>query len=165
MRKACLISVGLFFLVSHVVGYHPHDTGWTTFIQPNKTSFTAKSWGDIFFSWSEASSGDRIIQKTDGYWCYAVLDQNGEFAASDSIVGINDAPKSSYKLERSASRIAILEAEKEAYEDALDSLAIVAGLREDPYTLGLFFFQFDDVKKATFEEAPGDFSHVSAYEN
>lgn len=146
IRVFTFVIVGMNMALS----YTPFDTGMITFSQPNKSTFTARTWGDLFFYWSETNSGNRIIQRTDGYWYFAILDGNGEFVASDSIVTLNDSPKSSYKLQRSSTRISEIEAEKVQYEHYLDSLASIAELRDTPYRLGLFFVEFPDEKHSHF---------------
>ncbi|MBA4313215.1 MAG: hypothetical protein C0417_11360 [Chlorobiaceae bacterium] len=84
----------------------PFDTDFVTWHQPNGVTFIARLWGDEFFSWFETQDGYRIYRSADGWYYYAKLDAIGEYTASTSRVGIEPPLASSYKLERSASRIA-----------------------------------------------------------
>jgi M6 family metalloprotease-like protein len=84
----------------------PFDSGFKLWTQPNGVTFTARLWGDEFFNWMETTEGYRIYRAANGWYYYAILDAAGEFRASDSRVGIEPPLASSYKLERSASRLA-----------------------------------------------------------
>ncbi|MBI4810735.1 MAG: hypothetical protein HY800_04710, partial [Ignavibacteriales bacterium] len=84
----------------------PFDTDFVTWHQPNGVTFIARFWGDEFFSWFETQDGYRIYRAFNGWYYYASLDAIGEYTASTSRVGIEPPLASSYKLERSASRIA-----------------------------------------------------------
>lgn len=84
----------------------PFDSGMRQWSQPNSITFMARLWGDEFFWWMETSDGYRIVQGSDNWFYYATLDETGEFAPTQSRVGIDSPPGESYQLERSASRIA-----------------------------------------------------------
>jgi len=56
-----------------------------------------------------------LMVGTDEYYYYAILDTNGEFAPSIQKVGIDPPLSESYNLERSPSRLAEIEAERELF--------------------------------------------------
>jgi len=83
----------------------PFDTGMITLTQPNDVTFIGQIWGDEFIYWMETEDGYRFIETYSGWYYYAALDQNGEYAPTNYKVGIDSPPASSYKLERSQARI------------------------------------------------------------
>jgi len=85
------------------------DTGYITWKQPDGTEFTARLWGDEFFSWMETNDGYRITRDFDDWYYYAILDASGEFSPSNSKVGIDNPLTGSLGLERSSGRIAEIE--------------------------------------------------------
>ncbi len=106
----------------------PYDSGFIEFVQPNGQSFIARFWGDEFIWWMEDENGYRIVQGMDGYYYYAQLNANGEYEPTDKLVGKSFPPKVSFRLERSASRLAeienersIFEAEQQSKMDALEA--------------------------------------------
>ena len=111
MKTVRLVLATLFILIcmTSVLRTAPTDTGFIQWTQPNgTTTFTARYWGDEFFSWFETQSGYRLIQASDGWYYYAALDSTGEYTPTTTRVGIDTPPGSSYKLERSAARIAAI---------------------------------------------------------
>jgi hypothetical protein len=106
----CFFFVVLSLLcVSVITQAAPFDSGMRQWSQPDNTTFVARAWGDEFFWWMETEDGYRIVQGSGDWFYYATLDENGEFAPTDARVGIDSPPSESYKLERSASRIAEIE--------------------------------------------------------
>lgn len=94
MKKLILYVLTL-MLCSFLSANEVYDTGYITREQPNQVTFTAREWSDGFFWWMETSSGYRIVQDDDGYYYYAVLDERGEFVASDKKVEIESPPAES----------------------------------------------------------------------
>jgi hypothetical protein len=76
-----------------------------TLIQPNDVTFTGRIWGDEFIWWAETEDGYRFIETGDGWYCYAALDQNGEYTPTNYKVGIDSPPGYSYQLERTQARL------------------------------------------------------------
>ncbi|HQI42394.1 MAG: hypothetical protein B6D44_13615 [Ignavibacteriales bacterium UTCHB2] len=106
MKSSLRILLSVFILsVVIEIKPAPFDTGMATFTQPNDVSFTGRIWGDEFIWWAETENGYRFIQSGDGWYYYATLDQNGEYAPTNYKVGMDWPPASSYKLERTESRI------------------------------------------------------------
>ncbi len=88
------------------------DTGTILWEQPNGTTFYGRAWGEEFKFYMETDNGYRFIKNyPDGYYYYAVLDENGEFAASEYKVGIDQPLAESYQLDRSASRESEIDAQ------------------------------------------------------
>jgi hypothetical protein len=98
----------------------PFDTGMFTLTQPNDVTFTGRIWGDEFIYWMETENGYRFVQTFDGWYFYATLDQNGEYAPTNYKVGIDSPPASSYKLERSQSRLNEIADEIEQFNDQIE---------------------------------------------
>ena len=98
-----ILILSLVFLSDIISG--PFDTGMSTLMQPNEVTFTGRIWGDEFFSWAETEDGYRFVHSGDGWYYYAQLNEDGEFAPTNYKVGIDSPPPSSYQLERSQSRI------------------------------------------------------------
>ncbi len=114
--KSIRLLVLVFYLCfssSVVMAIHYEDRGdpWLH-TQPNKTTtFMAVQWGLSFLMEYETEDGYTIIQSpSDGYWYYAELDSEGEYAPSTEQVGI-DEPTVAKHLRRSPARIAQLQAE------------------------------------------------------
>jgi hypothetical protein len=78
----------------------PFDTGMITLQQPDRTEFTGRIWGDEFIYWMETEDGYRFVQTFDGWFYYATLDENGEYAPTEYKVSIDTPPVESYQLER-----------------------------------------------------------------
>jgi len=102
------------------------DTGFIKWKQPNGIEFTARYWGDEYFDWMETQDGYRIIQATDMYYYYAILNEYGEFAPGKNRIGIDKALQESKNLERSKDRIDKLmswrESSQKNYEDYFNSI-------------------------------------------
>ncbi len=90
----------------------PFDTGFIEWSQPDeKTTFIARTWGDEFFWWMETDQGYRIVLGSDDWYYYASLDESGEFSPTHARVGLDLPPAESHQLDRSASRISVLNQE------------------------------------------------------
>jgi hypothetical protein len=98
----------------------PFDTGMITLTQPNDVTFTGRIWGDEFIYWAETENGYRFVETFEGWYHYATLDQNGEYAPTNYKVGIDSPPASSYKLERSQARLSVIEEEIEQFKEQLE---------------------------------------------
>jgi hypothetical protein len=96
---------GLILSVSIEIRPAPFDTGMIELQQPDETTFKGRIWGDEFFWWAATEDGYRFVQSGDGWYYYAQLNQDGEFAPTLYKVGIDNPPASSYQLERTQSRI------------------------------------------------------------
>ncbi len=70
-----------------------------------KLPLLAEYGGDEFIYWMETEDGYRFVQTFDGWFYYATLDENGEYAPTQYKVGIDLPPAFSYKLERSQARL------------------------------------------------------------
>ena len=107
MKKSLYILVVVLQILSNykIINSAPFDTGMKTLTQPNDVTFTGRLWGDEFFWWAETEDGYRFVQSGDGWHYYATLDEIGEFKPTNYKVGIDWPPASSYKLERTESRI------------------------------------------------------------
>ena len=105
-----ILTLVIFCVMSlNITTAAPFDTKFVTWTQPNGITFTARLWGDEWFHWMETQNGFQIFHSTDGWYYYATLDVNGEFAAGPMRVEVDPAPPSAYKIERSASRIAAIQ--------------------------------------------------------
>ena len=71
----------------------PARRGSINLIQPDGTSFTAYIKGDEFSRIKTTIDGHAIIQDEDGWWCYAVYDNNGSKTSSGHRIG-TDVPAS-----------------------------------------------------------------------
>lgn len=109
------ITFCYFVLYSICIICAPYDSGFTKFIQPDGIQFTARSWGDEYFSWMEDREGYRITKGLDKYYYYAQLDSKGEFYPTSIKVSeiVFPKPAISYKLERSETRILSIENERQ----------------------------------------------------
>ena len=63
--------------------------------QPNNSELTIRLYGDEIVHWATTLDGYTILNNKDGYYVYAVLDQNGDLTFSDVIA--NDQLKRSSK--------------------------------------------------------------------
>jgi hypothetical protein len=91
------------------------DTGFIQWKQPNGVTFTARLYGDEFENWMVTQQNYQIIRGSDGYYYYAVLGSNGDFAPSSSKVGINSPLQTSLNLQRSQSRLIEIQNERIAF--------------------------------------------------
>ena len=65
------------------------EMDWMTFQQPNGIEFAGRGWGNEFEFYWETKEGYRFVKNYEtGFWCYAVLSEQGDFRASDYPVGI-----------------------------------------------------------------------------
>ncbi len=156
MKSSLRILLSVFILsVVIEIKPAPFDTGMATFTQPNDVSFTGRIWGDEFIWWAETENGYRFIQSGDGWYYYATLDQNGEYAPTNYKVGIDTPPISSYQLERSQARIDEIKQRIEEFGEAVERAGewyaqkqAEAEAHEQPVTLkvGVILIEFQDVK-------------------
>lgn len=70
LHKILLFTI---LIISLVTGAY-YDTGFIEWQQPNGVTFVARQWGDEFESWMETDAGYRIVQGSDKYYYYAILD-------------------------------------------------------------------------------------------
>lgn len=165
-RMALFCSFWLVLLVaSNAVGVNI-DTGVREYVQPNGVKFEGQEWGDEFAMNSLTADGFVFwTNSDDGYYCYAVLDQEGEYTASRFRVGI-DAPTAAgipKGLQRSAERKAAIERKRVEWSRQYDTGGKPAGksaaiLTTPPanVTLGIILVEFSDVTHRAADAAhPG----------
>jgi hypothetical protein len=106
MKKLLCVSIFVSLLIynHNNLNAAPFDTGMITLQQPDRTEFTGRIWGDEFIWWAETEDGYRFIETGDGWYCYAMLNQSGEYAPTKYKVGIDSPPASAYLLERTQAR-------------------------------------------------------------
>lgn len=110
-------ALGIFFYVLPI----GLDTGMIEWKQPNGVTFIGRNWGDEFESWMETSDGYRFVMNyTDGYYYYAVLDEEGDFTASNNKVAIDAPLAESFKLKRSAEKKAEIDSLYAEFEADLE---------------------------------------------
>ena len=157
MKNFYLILFSAFLVFSPKLFSSYRDTGFITWSQPDGTEFIARSWGDEFFYWMETNDGYRIIETSDGWYYYATLDTYGEFTSTSSRVGIDPPLPGSYQLERSAERIAEIEALREeiALERLQESLCPgLIGPFPRNFKLGVVLIDFNPNRR--YEDNHGD---------
>ena len=147
-----LLAVFILFNVNEIKSA-PFDTGMTELQQPDETTFIGRIWGDEFFYWAETEDGYRFVQSGDGWYYYATLDQNGEYAPTNYKVGIDTPPISSYQLERSQARLDEIKQRIEEFGEAVERAGEwyaqkQAEAHEHPVILrvGVILIEFQDVK-------------------
>ncbi len=107
---------------------------WGVRVQPDGTTFEAYVLGDEFSVHKLTSDGYEFVYGSDGYYYYAELDARGEYQASPYKVGIDDPASNGIPqyLQRSAARIAEINAARIARGYARDPDNSVKGLAGDP---------------------------------
>ncbi|MDP2366509.1 MAG: hypothetical protein Q8M94_22370, partial [Ignavibacteria bacterium] len=133
----------------------PFDTGMITLKQPNNVTFTGRIWGDEFIYWAETQDGYRFVETFEGWYYYATLDQDGEYAPTNYKVGIDSPPASSYQLERTQTRLNEIREQIERFNEQIELNRLwyaqkqsEADAHEQPVTLkvGVILIEFQDVK-------------------
>lgn len=104
MKKCFVILFGL-LLFNNVIFSSLIDTGFIKWKQPNGVEFKARLWGDEFFYWMQTNNGYMIVDSPEGWYYYAMLDEDGEYTATTSRVGVDKAPAISKELKRTSKRI------------------------------------------------------------
>lgn len=115
-----LIVVLLILANCKTLNAAPFDTGMITLIQPNDVTFIGRIWGDEFFFWAETETGYRFVKSVDGWYYYADLNEDGEFAPSKYKVGIDSPPESSYQLDRTQARIDEINQQIEQFNEQIE---------------------------------------------
>ena len=154
MKNAFKILLAVFVLLNgNEIKSAPFDTGMITLKQPNNVTFTGRIWGDEFIYWMETENGYRFVEIYEGWYYYAALDQNGEYTPTNYKVGIDSPPASSYKLERSQSRLNEIAEQMEQFSEQIEInrqwfAQKQAEAHEQPVTLqvGIILIEFQDVK-------------------
>ncbi len=90
MKHKIILSI-LVLLISFSAFSAPARKGMVYLTQPDGTSFSARISGDEFMKIVTTSSGEAVIQDSEGWWCYASYDGNGLKSSSGYRVG-QDAP-------------------------------------------------------------------------
>ena len=120
MKKSLHLTFIFIFSLIGNLSAAPFDTGIITLTQPNDVTFTGRIWGDEFIFWMETENGYRFVQTFDGWFYYATLNKNGEYAPTNYKVGIDSPPASSYQLERSQTRLVEIEEQIEQFNEQID---------------------------------------------
>jgi hypothetical protein len=121
MKNVFKILLAVFvLLIGNEIKSAPFDTGMITLKQPNDVTFTGRIWGDEFIWWAETEDEYRFIQSDDGWYYYAQLNQDGEFAPTIYKVGIDIPPPSSYQLERTQARIDEINQQIEEFNEQIE---------------------------------------------
>jgi hypothetical protein len=98
----------------------PFDTGIITLLQPDRTEFTGRIWGDEFIYWAETEDGYRFVQSFDGWYYYATLNEHGEYISTVYKVGIDFPLAYSYQLERSQARLEEIQRRIQEFGEAVE---------------------------------------------
>lgn len=165
MKNAFKILLAVFVLLNgNEIKSAPFDTGMITLKQPNNVTFTGRIWGDEFIYWMETENGYRFVESyEEGWYYYATLDQDGEYTATSYKVGIDSPPASSYKLERSQSRLNEIAEQMEQFSEQIELnrqwfAQKQVEAHEQPVTLqvGIILIEFTDVKHYKTTEPPNN---------
>lgn len=139
------------FILTILIKPAPFDTGMIELQQPDETTFIGRIWGDEFIWWADTEEGYRFVQSGDGWYYYATLDQNGEYAPTEYQVGIDEPPGSSYQLERSQSRIDEINQRIEEFNEMIQTnREWFAQMQEEaqgqtvPLKVGIIVIEFSD---------------------
>ena len=85
------ITFLIFALCCLSAASRPAYTGTHTIYQPDGSSFQAKCYGDEFMRIKTTVGGHAIVQDPEGWWCYAIYEQDGSKRSSGIRIG-SDAP-------------------------------------------------------------------------
>jgi len=139
----------------------PFDTGFIQWSQPNGRTFVARFRGDEFQHWMETQDGYRVTRGVGEWYYYATLDARGEFTPTELRVGVDQAPSSAYKLERSETRLAEIQQRIGEFNAQValnhqrfmqrQAAAKAAGVPMIE-SLGVILVEFDDVKHFGFPD-------------
>ncbi len=162
MKKHLNFLIALLMLLSNRnLQGAPFDTGMTELQQPDETTFIGRIWGDEFFYWAETEDGYRFVQSGDGWYYYATLNQDGEFAPTSYKVGIDTPPASSYQLDRTQARIDEINQQIEEFNEQIELnrqwfAQKQAKAQGQPVTLkvGIILIEFTDVTHYTAAYRP-----------
>ena len=89
--KPKAIAFLIFALCCLSAASRPAHTGRHTIYQPDGSSFQAKCYGDEFMRIKTTLGGHAIVQDSEGWWCYAIYEQDGSKRSSGIRIG-SDAP-------------------------------------------------------------------------
>jgi M6 family metalloprotease-like protein len=121
MKKHLNFLIAILIIVSNRnLNAAPFDTGMIELQQPDETTFTGRIWGDEFIWWAETKDGYRFVETFDGWYYYATLDENGEYAPTENKVGIDEPPSESYQLERTQSRLEDIAEEIQQFNEQIE---------------------------------------------
>jgi hypothetical protein len=122
MKKSLRLALTLIFIIAVLknLSAAPFDSGMKTLKQPNNVTFNGRIWGDEFIYWMETENGYRFVETFEGWYYYATLDQNGEYAPTNYKVGIDSPPSASFMLERSQARLIEIADELEQFEEQIE---------------------------------------------
>ena len=81
------ITFLIFALCCLSAASRPAYTGTHTIYQPDGSSFQAKCYGDEFMRIKTTVGGHAIVQDPEGWWCYAIYEQDGSKRSSGIRIG------------------------------------------------------------------------------
>jgi len=166
--------ISLIFVSASIAGYY--DSGYIEWKQPNGVTFIARLvWDEVSCNF-ETKDGYQIIRGDDYYYYYAILDENGDFKASNHRVGIDPPLKESYKLKRKGKALAEIEARRKARNEARKK-ALAEMFKKfrqrlsmhsngfgkittssNPINMGIVLVEFSDIKRYRDSEHPNGYS-------
>lgn len=85
--KLKAITILIFALCCLSAASRPAYTGTHTIYQPDGSSFQAKCYGDEFMRIKTTVGGHAIVQDPEGWWCYAIYEQDGSKRSSGIRIG------------------------------------------------------------------------------
>lgn len=121
--KNLVIVLTLIFSLSLCLMADPVDTGMKEWQQPNGMTFMANLVGDEFYSQFTTDNGYEVRQGADGWYYYAVLDENDDIVPSDKKVGIDTPPAESYNLQLPTSKLQEIEDQRTQFKQGLQQAA------------------------------------------
>lgn len=81
------ITFLIFALCCLSAASRPVRNSISTIYQPNGSSFQAKCYGDEFMRIKTTLGGHAIVQDPEGWWCYAIYEQDGSKTSSGIRIG------------------------------------------------------------------------------
>lgn len=90
MRIRTFLSILVIFLTVQL-NARPVRPEIRTFTQPDGSTFHARCYGDEFLKINTTAQGHAIVRDSEGWWCYAIYENDGSRESSGYRVG-HDAP-------------------------------------------------------------------------
>ncbi len=109
----------MFFLFTNIINAVPIDTGMIEWQQPNSVTFIAQMIGDEFRFNFTTNDGYEIREGEDGWFYYAILDENDNIVPSGNRVGIDEPLRESYNLELPVYKLAEIENYRQQFNQQL----------------------------------------------
>lgn len=163
MRIYISIICFCLMLAATVASASPARHGRMLLSQPDGSTFTAIMRGDEFFRIKTTLDGAAIIQGSDGWWCYAVYDDNGRKASTGLRIGA-EVPESVISSSRNIPRTKIAETAAERRRAAsapasyIPARVMTAQTRGSSVRNGIVILaQFQDIR---FKHSRQDFMNM-----